>query len=334
MSDMKSSSDYPLEETISHTITIQSESIASLIESDTIDEITQVARVISGADGRVLFSGIGKSGDVAEKIAATFNSIGVPSQFIHPVEALHGDFGAISEEDIVVLVSNSGNTDEVVELLRFLQSVSVPTVSITSDPDSKLGTDADYHINTRVDEEGSVIDLVPMASATVTMVVGDCLANVLMRIRNFGKQEYGQFHPGGIIGKRLLLDAEDILYTDIPPTKPDETLIEVAVKMSKGGKGIAVVQDDEGKVLGILTDGDMRRLIESETDLHKVVVEDVMIQDPITVQRDISAITALEMIEDNDINHLIVVDDQNYFEGIVDFHGIVEAGLTTGDGEH
>jgi arabinose-5-phosphate isomerase len=311
-----------------HTLSVQENSIATLQDAETVAEITRVAEVICEEDGQVVFCGIGKSGDVGKKISSTFNSIGASSHFIHPVEALHGDLGALSAEDVVVLISNSGNTDEMVELLQFLRSFDATTVAITSDPESKLGTRADYHINTKIEEEGAVVELVPMASATVTMVIGDCLANTLMANRDFSKQEYGHFHPGGTIGKRLLLTVEDLLYEDIPKTQPTDTLARVALKISEGGKGVAVIQDDEKHIEGILTDGDVRRLIESETDLYNVTAEDVMITDPVTISLGTPAIRALEILENESISQLIITDSDEKFRGIVHIHDILMEGLT------
>lgn len=314
---------------IYQTLTVQENAIAALQNTKTIEELTQVAGVINEEIGRVVFSGIGKSGDVAKKISSTFNSIGVSSHFIHPVEALHGDLGALSENDVVFLISNSGSTDEMVELHQFLRSFDATTVAITSNPDSELANQAEYHINTKVKEEGAVVELVPMASATVTMVVGDCLVNALMADRDFNKQEYGHFHPGGTIGKRLLLTVEDLLHEDIPKTQPSDTLANVAVKVSEGGKGIAVIVDDENQVQGILTDGDIRRLIESNTDFYNVVAKEVMINDPITTSPNTSAIRALEIIEENNVSQLVVTSESREFLGVVHIHDIMKEGLTT-----
>jgi len=311
------------------TLTVQERTIAGLQDEETINEIIQAATLIDKNEGRVIFTGIGKSGDVGEKISSTFNSIGISSHCIHPVEALHGDLGALGENDVVVLISNSGNTDEMVELLQFLQSFDATTVAITSDPSSRLGRQSDNHIHTKVQEEGAVVDLVPMASATATMVIGDCIANVLMAKREFSKRDYGHFHPGGTIGKRLLLTVEDLLYDEIPPTSPSDELAEVAVKVSEGGKGIAVVQDDEHHVQGVLTDGDIRRLIESGTDLYDVTAEEVMITDPVTTSPDTSAIRALELIEENSITQLVVTDESKRFVGVLHIHDIMKEGLSS-----
>ncbi|WP_096389027.1 KpsF/GutQ family sugar-phosphate isomerase [Halopenitus persicus] len=310
------------------TLSIQKDSLEALHNSQTVDAIAQVANVIDEEDGRVIFTGIGKSGDVGQKISSTFNSIGISSHTIHPVEALHGDLGALADNDIVVLISNSGNTDEMVELLQFLGSFDATTVAITSDPSSKLGQQTDYHINTKVEEEGAVVDLVPMASATATMAIGDGIANALMASRDFGKQDYGHFHPGGPIGKRLLLTVEDLLYKEMPETHPSDTLAQVAVKVSEGGKGIAVVQDDESHVEGIITDGDIRRLIESGTDLHNITAEDVMTTSPVTTSPETLAIRALETIEEYSITQLVVTDDDDRLVGVLHIHDIMEEGLT------
>ncbi|WP_096393412.1 SIS domain-containing protein [Halorubrum trapanicum] len=315
--------------TIERTIELQAACVADLLNEETVDQIKRVAEMIDASDGRIVFTGVGKSGDVAKKIVSTFNSIGVSSHFIHPVEALHGDIGVLAEDDIVIFVSNSGNTNEIVELQKFIEPFDPMTITITSSPDSKLGRSADRIVDTRISEEGSVVDLVPMASTTTTIVIGDCIANALMERKGFTKDDFGQFHPSGTIGKRLLLDASDLLYGDIPRTHPDDTLAEVALKMSKGGKGIAVVQNQHGQVLGILTDGDIRRLLQDDTDLHDVVAEEVMITDPVTITPDVSAVEALELLEENNITQLVVADSDNTFEGIIHLHDIMEEGLTS-----
>lgn len=324
---MADSTTDPIKEIVTETIESQSSAIANLANEATTEQILTAAKLIDDAAGTVTFTGIGKSGDVAKKIVSTFNSIGISSNFIHPVEALHGDLGILSEDDIVVFVSNSGNTNEVVELFQFVKQFDPTTISITSDPTSKLAKQADHHVDTRVTQEGSVVDLVPMASTTATMVVGDCIANALMQRMGFSKDDFGQFHPSGTIGKRLLFNAADLLYTDIPRTKPNETLAEVALKMSRGGKGIAVIQNDGGRVLGILTDGDIRRLLQDDTDLHDVVAESVMITDPVSISPDVSAVRALEIMEEKDISQLVVVNNEDKFEGVIHFHDIIEEGL-------
>ncbi len=318
-----------IQDAISQAVSVQSNAIDTLSNEETIEQIYRVALEIDEADGRVAFSGIGKSGDVAKKIVDTFNSIGVTSHFVHPVEALHGDLGALSSGDVVILISNSGNTDEMVELLKFIGHFDPTAVSITSDPDSELAHQSEYHINTKVTDEGAVVDLVPMASATATMVIGDCLANALMAMQDFDRTQYGHFHPGGTIGKRLLLDVSDLLYSEIPRTKPSDTLAEVAIHMSKGSKGIAVIRDEQNTVQGILTDGDIRRLVEEGTNFNGVTAEEVMTTDPVVVSPEDSAIKALETIEDYDITQVVVTNSEGQFEGVVHLHDIMKEGLSS-----
>jgi arabinose-5-phosphate isomerase len=230
---------------------------------------------------------------------------------------------------VMILISNSGNTDEMVELLKFIGHFDPTTVSITSNPGSELAQQSEYHINTKVTDEGAVVDLVPMASATATMVVGDCIANALMAMQDFDRTQYGHFHPGGTIGKRLLLDVSDLLYSEIPRTKPSDTLAEVAVQMSRGSKGIAVIRDEQNIVQGILTDGDIRRIVEEGTSFNEVTAEELMTTDPIVVSPEDSAIKALETIEHYDITQVVVTNGEGRFEGVVHLHDIMKEGLTS-----
>ncbi len=318
-----------IRDAISQAVSVQSNAIDTLSSEETIDQIYRVALEIDESDGRVAFSGIGKSGDVAKKIVNTFNSIGVTSHFVHPVEALHGDLGALSSGDVMILISNSGNTDEMVELVKFIGHFDSTTISITSNPHSKLAKKAEYHINTKITDEGAVVDLIPMASATATMVVGDCLANALMAMQDFDRTQYGHFHPGGTIGKQLLLNVSDLLYSDIPRTKPSDTLAQVVLDMSDGTKGIAVIRDDQDVVQGIMTDGDVRRLVEAGTDFNNITVKKLMTTDPVTVSPDTSAIEVLETIENNDITQVVVTTNKGVFKGVVHIHDIMKEGLST-----
>jgi arabinose-5-phosphate isomerase len=313
---------------IEETIATQADAIEALKASKTVHQVQHTANLIDSSDGKVVVTGVGKSGDVGKKIVATLHSIGISSYFVHPVEALHGDLGVLTEDDIVLLLSNSGETEEVVDLLQYIQAFGPTTITITSNPDSRLATGSDHYINTKVENEGAVVNLVPMASTTTTMVVGDSIANILMARKGFEKEDFGQFHPGGTIGKKLLLEVGDVLYEDLPRTDPSDSLAEASIKMSQGGKGIAVTQDENGTVLGVLTDGDMRRLIQSGYDLHKATVGEVMIEDPVTIRPDKSAIQALNRLEEKDITQIVVIDEDNQFLGIVHIHDIMKEGLS------
>ncbi len=310
----------------SETLSTQGNALRRLADSDSIDGITAAAKLIQQRDGRVIVAGIGKSGDISKKISSTFASIGQSSFFIHPVEAQHGDLGAISSEDIVLLISNSGNTSEVVDLGYFVQSFDAATVAITSDPESKLATAADVHVNTLVEEEGAYVDLVPMTSTTVTMAVGDAIANVIMFLNDFDEEQFAHYHPAGTIGKRLLLTVEDVMYTDINPVSPSSSLAETITRMSEGGKGIAVVVNDANTVRGVITDGDLRRLIESSVDFHGTTAGEVMTEDPITIAISESAVEALAVLEEAGVTQL-VVEDNKEFEGVIHFHDLVSEGI-------
>ena len=312
---------------IAETFERQATAISSLQRTEVIRKVRKVAQVINKNGGRVIFSGMGKSGDIAKKMESTFSSIGVPSYFLHPGEALHGDIGAVGSNDVVIVLSNSGNTDETVEFVSSLEYIGPAKIAITGNSSSDLADAADYHIDTGVESEGSVVELIPMASATVTLVIGDAIANELMSMRDFDRDDFAQYHPAGTIGKRLLLKVSDVMYDDVPPTAPDDSLAKTTYKMSRGGKGIATVVDEDNRLLGVITDGDIRRLIESEPNFHELTASEVMTENPISVTPDTSAINALDTLENNSITQLVVVDESNHFQGVVHIHAIVQEGL-------
>jgi arabinose-5-phosphate isomerase len=314
--------------TVSNSLAVQKNSITALKNQNTIDEIVQVASVIAKESGQVIFTGIGKSGDICKKISSTFNSIGISSYFIHPVESFHGDLGVLSNNDVVIFISNSGNTEELVDLFQILRSYDSTTISITSDPKSKLGRRTDYHINTRVSEEGSVVDLVPMASATATMVIGDCLANILMEKRDFTEDDFIQYHPGGTIGKKLDFEVEDLTEGEINPVTPQESLWEASVQMSEGKKGIVAVVNNNNTLLGVVTDGDLRRAIRNKINSEQTNVGEIMTSSPITMLKSQPAIDALEKMEKEDIGQVVLVDEMDKYQGIVHMRDLVREGIS------
>lgn len=320
-----------LSELLEETIEDQISELEDLRNEETIAAIGTAVDQIHGSNGGVFTTGIGKSGDIAKKIASTLSSVGVSSHFLHPVEALHGDIGAVSEEAVAVFISNSGNTDEVVDLADVLEAFGPATIAITSNPDSKLANRSDIHIDTRIENEGSFVDLVPMASATATMVVGDAIANGLMYRNEFDQDDYGYFHPSGTIGKKLHLTVEDIMVEDLPPVRESDSLPETTLKMSRGGKGIGVVLDD-GTLQGVITDGDIRRVMESERKFTGLTAGDVMTADPITITPDEKALSALNILERHNITQLVVTEqDSNRYRGVVHFHDIMKEGLQRPD---
>lgn len=312
---------------MSRAISVHIRSIEELDNYEIFNQIYEVAQVINEAGCRLAFTGIGKSGDVARKIIGTFNSIGIPSYFIHPVEARHGQLGMLQPGGVIILISNSGFTEEIIEFAKIIENFDMTTVSITSNPISEIAQKAEYHINTNVKNEGAVVEFVPMASSTATIIIGDCLANALMTMRNFDRNQHARLHPGGTIGKRLLMDVSSVLYSEIPRTKPSDTLAEVAVKMSKGGKGIAVIQNEQNAVEGVLTDGDVRRLVEAKVEFHEVTAKEVMTTDPVTVLPSLSANETLERMQHHDISHMIVTTAEDIFVGVVHMNDLMNEGF-------
>jgi arabinose-5-phosphate isomerase len=316
-----------IDNVVKSTIRVQSKAIADLENDATINQIKKVGQIISETDGDVIFSGIGKSGDVSKKLVSTFNSIGISSRYVHPVEAFHGDIGVLSEDDVAILISNSGNTEEMVEFLEILKGVDSTTIAITSDPSSTLCQQSDYHIDTKITEEGAMVELIPMASATATMVIGDCLANILMNQSGFDKNDFAQYHPGGVIGKKLDFEIKDIMSERIEPVDPDESLLEASLQMSKGQKGIVAVVDDQDRILGAVTDGDLRREMSKETDAEQTTIKNVMTPDPVTIPQDELAMKALKTMEELDIGQIVLTNKDNEYKGIVHMRDLVREGI-------
>lgn len=313
---------------ITQTLSIQSEAIENLSDDKILNQVNEAARYVNDADGITAFSGIGKSGDIARKLVSTFNSIGEQSHYIHPVEALHGDVGVMSEDSAVILISNSGNTEEMVDFLYILRSIDPTTISITSDPTSKLGTQSDHHISTNISREGSIVDLVPMASATATMVIGDCLANVLMNENGFSEEDFAEYHPGGTIGKKLDFEVKDLINGKIDPVDPEISLIEASLRISEGEKGIVAVVDDNNQVLGVVTDGDLRREISKGTNAEQTNIQQFMTSNPVTMLENQPAIDALKTMEKKNIGQVVLVDQFNKYNGIVHMRDLVREGIT------
>lgn len=313
---------------ITQTLSIQSEAIENLSDDKILNQVNEAARYVNDADGITAFSGIGKSGDIARKLVSTFNSIGEQSHYIHPVEALHGDVGVMSEDSAVILISNSGNTEEMVDFLYILRSIDPTTISITSDPTSKLGTQSDHHISTNISREGAIVDLVPMASATATMVIGDCLANVLMNENGFSEEDFAEYHPGGTIGKKLDFEVKDLINGKIDPVDPEISLIEASLRISEGEKGIVAVVDDNNQVLGVVTDGDLRREISKGTNAEQTNIQQFMTSNPVTMLENQPAIDALKTMEKKNIGQVVLVDQFNKYNGIVHMRDLVREGIT------
>lgn len=273
--------------------------------------------------GKLIISGMGKSGIVGKKIAATLASTGTPSFFMHPGEAYHGDLGMIQKEDIVLLISNSGETDEVLKLIPFLKSQNNKTISITGNPNSTLAKNTSYHLNVYVKREACPLQLAPTSSTTSTMVMGDALAVALMNIRKFKEVNFAKFHPGGSLGKRLLLTVEDIMKKDeLPVVSKTSSIQEIIQVISNGKCGLVVVVCDK-KILGVISDGDIRRTMETEQDkFFQLKAESLMTKNPKKVYGKTSLVDANNLMNKEKISSLLVVNNDDFLLGIIQMYDI------------
>lgn len=281
-------------------------------------DIENVVLSILNSKGKLIVSGMGKSGLIGKKIAATFASTGTPSFFLHPAEAYHGDLGMVEKDDILLLISNSGESDEVLRLLPFLKSQGNSTISMSGNPKSTLAKNTDYHLNIAIQQEACPLQLAPTTSTTATLVMGDALAVVLMKLRNFRENDFAKFHPGGSLGRRLLTNVESIMQKEnLPICSKDTKVKELIHKIGSGKAGLVAVLDGE-KIIGIITDGDIRRAMErSEEKFFSLRAENLMSVNPKTVKFDQKFIVANEIMNRYKINSLLVVDDRDRFIGIV-----------------
>jgi arabinose-5-phosphate isomerase len=296
---------------------IESKEIANLSTLLTIDFENAVKSIIN-SKGKLIISGMGKSGIVGKKIAATLASTGTPSFFLHPGEAYHGDLGMVEKEDIVLLISNSGETDEVLKIIPFLKHQKNTTISMSGNPDSSLAKNTDFHLNISVNVEACPLQLAPTSSTTSTMVMGDALAVALMKLRDFKDVNFARFHPGGSLGKRLLQNVGNVMKKDsLPLITPDESIKKVINILSSGKCGLAVVVNDN-TIVGVISDGDIRRAMESnETNFFKLKALDIMTKEPHTVLETTKLKIAGDLMFSKKINSLIVKNDKGLLAGIV-----------------
>ena len=278
--------------------------------------------------GKVVISGVGKSGIVAQKIVATLNSTGTHSVFLHSADSIHGDLGIVENGDVVVLISKSGESEEIKNLIPYLKNIRTKIILITGSVKSALAKSADIIIDASVKVEACPHNLAPTSSSTVTLIIGDALAVALFQKRGFTKEDFAFLHPGGVLGKKLLLKVEDIMVKEknIPVVKKDARLKDVIYEISSKRLGCAVVMN-KNRIEGFITDGDIRRLLENDVDVRTVLANDLMNKKPKTIQRETLAKTALEMMEKNKITQLLVVDKFKKLSGILHIHSLIELGL-------
>ena len=296
---------------------IESKEIANLTTLLTSD-FEEAVKSIINIQGKLIISGMGKSGIVGKKIAATLASTGTPSFFLHPGEAYHGDLGMVEKEDIVLLISNSGETDEVLKIIPFLKHQKNTTISMSGNPNSSLAINTDFHLNISVNVEACPLQLAPTSSTTSTMVMGDALAVALMKLRDFKDVNFARFHPGGSLGKRLLQNVSDVMKKDsLPLITPNESIKKVINILSSGKCGLAVVVNNN-TIIGVISDGDIRRAMESnETNFFKLIALDIMTKEPQTVLETTKLKIAGDLMFSKKINSLIVKNDKGLLVGIV-----------------
>ncbi|MEG8946891.1 KpsF/GutQ family sugar-phosphate isomerase [Rosettibacter firmus] len=309
-------------------IKIEGNAIFNLMNS--IDgEFVKAVKVIYNSKGRVVFTGMGKSGLIARKIVATLNSTGTAAIFMHPTDALHGDLGMVRKDDIVIIISKSGDTEELLRLIPMFKRINVTLIGMLGTLDSKLAKECDIVLNINVKEEACPYDLAPTASTTAALVMGDALAMALLELRGFTEKDFAMLHPGGSLGKRLSLRIEEIMITgkDIPIVNESTSLKDTIYEITSKRLGTTCVVNNEGILTGIITDGDLRRLLEKTMDIKNLTAGDVMTKKPKTITKDKLASFAIQQMENYKITSLIVVDEHNKPEGIIHLHDLVKLGL-------
>ncbi len=293
------------------------------------DAFVEACRLCMDTTGRVVVTGMGKSGHIGNKIAATLASTGTPSFFVHPAEASHGDLGMITAHDLCLAVSYSGETDEIVTILPLIKRRGARLVSMTGNPKSTLARAADAHLDVSVEKEACPLKLAPTASTTATLAMGDALAVALLEIRGFTVDDFALSHPSGALGKRLLLRVDDVMRDGeaIPSVAPDVSLRDGLMEMTAKGLGMTAIVDAKNSILGIFTDGDLRRALDAGVDVHSTPMRDIMHENPKTTGKDILAAEAVHLMEENKITSLLVADDENKLIGALNIHDLFRAGI-------
>ena len=314
-----------IKESAARTINMEADAIKQL--GNLLDEHFEKAILaLSNSKGRIIISGIGKSAVIAQKIVATLNSTGSPAIFLHAADAIHGDIGMMQQEDIVIVISKSGESPEIKILVPLIKNFKNMLVAIVGNTSSYLAKKADFIINATVDQEACPNNLAPTTSTTAQLVIGDAIAICLMEQRGFEVSDFAKLHPGGALGKKLYMRVHD-LYVDNekPQVKPTQSLKEVIVEMTKKRLGVTAVTDDEGYLLGIITDGDLRRMLE-KNGLDFIQAKDIMTKNPKTIGPSEMAVNALDLMRQNEIVHLAVIENKKYL-GIIHLHDLVKEGL-------
>jgi arabinose-5-phosphate isomerase len=307
--------------------TIEIESLAISKLADFIDEsFAEAVELIHSSTGRVIITGIGKSAIIANKIVATLNSTGTPSVFMHAADAIHGDLGLILVDDIVICISKSGNTPEIKVLIPFLKNAGNTLIAITGNQKSVLAEQANFVFNSYVEKEACPINLAPTTSTTAQLVVGDALAVCLLELRGFTKDDFAKYHPGGSLGKKLFLKVRDIIvHNEIPNVNPDASIKKVIIEISEKRLGVTAVTTAK-KIIGIVTDGDLRRMLANTDDFSQLNAKDIMSENPKSISIDAMAIEAMKLMDTHGISQLLV-EDRGHYAGVIHIHDLIKEGI-------
>ena len=319
---MKSLSD--IKKIARETIAIELAAVAKL-ESSINDDFVNAINLILSTKGRLIVAGIGKSANIANKMVATFNSTGQPAVFLHAADAIHGDLGNIQEGDVVICISKSGNTPEVKALVPFIKNMGNKIIALTGNPKSFLAIKSDFILDVSVEKEACPNNLAPTSSTTAQLVMGDAIAVSLLACKDFTEEDFARFHPGGILGKRLNIKVQDLISDYTPKVNPNASINEVIIEISQNRLGVTAVLNDK-KLAGIITDGDLRRMLEEEKDISSLCAKDIMSCDPKITKPEDLAYNALKEMEQNNITQLIVIKSQKYL-GVIHIHDIIKEGI-------
>ncbi len=321
--------DRKLQELALAVIDTEARAITGLADEINQPTFIQACHLMLACKGRVVVTGMGKSGHIAGKIAATLASTGTPAFFVHPGEASHGDLGMITTADVVLALSNSGETAEIVTILPLIKRLNVPLITLTGNPHSTLSRAATANINVRVDKEACPLGLAPTASTTASLAMGDALAIALLESRGFTEEDFARSHPGGTLGRRLLLLIDDLMHTGdaIPRVELTTPLSDALLEMTRKGLGMTAIIDTRGELAGIFTDGDLRRTIDNKVDLNEALISEVMTADCKTIHPGMLAAEALQIMDSTKINALPVVNENNELVGALNMHDLLRAGV-------
>ncbi len=320
--------DQELQDSGKAVIQVEMESVSNLADRIDLDFVS-ACKIMLACRGRVVVTGMGKSGHIGGKIAATLASTGTPAFFVHPGEASHGDLGMITAQDVVIALSNSGATSEVLTILPIIKRLKVPLIAMTGNKKSALAQFSSVHLDVSVEQEACPLGLAPTSSTTASLVMGDALAVSLLKARGFTRDDFALSHPGGSLGKRLLLQVRDLMHKDtgIPSVSESALISEALLEMTEKKLGMTAIVDEGGRLKGIFTDGDLRRTLGKNHDIHKTAISEVMTHHCTVIQADILAAEAMQIMEEKKINALLVVDENQCITGALNMHDLIHAGI-------